>query len=104
MVKSIANVWGVGSYFSLVWLWKQKITVGGVDFCSLLQLCAKHTQHAEHAVARGSGGMPLRKFLKKRCSEIASENIFAKSKLLLHLMCLRAYLSTWPYSFQTVNN
>ena len=27
--------------------------------------CAKHSQHAKHANARGSGGMPPTKFLKK---------------------------------------
>ena len=41
--------------------------------------CAKHNQHAKHAIARGSGGMPPRKFLKIRYSEIDSGGIFNKN-------------------------
>jgi len=36
--------------------------------CGLL-CCAKHNQHEKLAIARGSGGMPPRKFLKISCSE-----------------------------------
>ena len=32
--------------------------------------CAKHNQHARHANARGSGGIPPRKILKNRYSKI----------------------------------
>ena len=41
--------------------------------------CAKHNQHAKHANARGSGGMPPRKFLKNRCYEIEFGSILSGS-------------------------
>ena len=43
--------------------------------CSYRPYCAKHNQHAKHANARGSGGMPPRKILKNRCSEIEFRSI-----------------------------
>jgi len=39
----------------------------------------------EHAFARGSGGMPPRKILKKRCSEIEAEGI-SESKYCMALL------------------
>jgi len=36
----------------------------------IVSYCAKHSQYARHANARGSGGMPPRKILKNRISEI----------------------------------
>ena len=38
--------------------------------------CAEHNQHAKHAIARGSGGMPSRKIFKITCSEIEFEGVF----------------------------
>jgi len=39
--------------------------------------------HAKHANARGSGGMPSKKFLKITCSEIDSGSSFARKSYLI---------------------
>ena len=49
---------------------------------TLHQQCAKHTQHAKHANARGSGGMPPKKILKNRCCQIESGRYFNHKCLL----------------------
>ena len=51
--------------------------LGGLEYIVKVEpfshcACAKHNQHAN---ARGSGGMPPRKILKNRCSEIESGGI-----------------------------
>ena len=51
--------------------WKQGIWVTRASKITLH--CAKHNQHAN---ASGIWGMPPRKFLKIRCSEIESEAIY----------------------------
>ena len=45
--------------------WKQSIWASKDTFH-----CAKHNQHALHANARGSGGIPPQKNFENRCSEI----------------------------------
>ena len=36
----------------------------------IVSYCTKHNQYVKHANARGSGGMPPRKILKNRSTEI----------------------------------
>ena len=64
---------------------RKQLLIGPAKGMAVKEKCAKHTQHAKHANARGSGGMPPpRKFLKT-CSdhEIASDS-FLSQNLLLH--------------------
>ena len=49
-----------------------------IAFSSYQLCCAKHNQHAKHAKARGSGGIPPRKILKITCSEIDFGGILCK--------------------------
>ena len=46
---------------------------------SSLSQCAKHTQHAKHALARESGGMPPGKFWKYMLWEYIWEHFLAIS-------------------------
>ena len=63
---------------------RKQLLIGPAKGMAVKEKYAKHTQHAKHANARGAGGMPPRKFLKKTCFEIASES-FLSQNLLLHL-------------------
>ena len=57
--------------------------IGPAKGMAVKEKCAKHTQHAKHANARGSGGMPPQEIFEKTCSEIASDS-FLSQNLLLH--------------------
>ena len=44
---------------------RKQLLIGPAKGMAVKEKCAKNTQHAKYANARGSGGMPPRKFLKK---------------------------------------